>query len=252
MNELQLLLDLHIEGQRQGPGGDEQTRLALELSGLRGASNLKVADIGCGTGASTLVLAEELDARITAVDFLPEFLARLNDSAGREGLASAITTLTASMESLPFEEAGLDAIWSEGAIYNMGFEAGIRAWRDYLKPNGILAVTELTWLTDRRPAELESHWQQEYPEVDTAAGKMAVLERLGFTPVGYFPLPEHCWLDNYYQPLRDRFADFLQRHDNSAEARAIVSAEEHEISLYERYRAFISYGFYIARKTGTG
>jgi SAM-dependent methyltransferase len=251
VDDFRLLVDLHSEGLRQGPGGDEETRLAIELSGLRAASSLRVADIGCGTGASTLVLAKELGADVTAIDFLPEFLAKLDANAKRAGLAHRITTLSTSMEALPFAEAELDAIWSEGAIYNMGFEAGIKAWRKYLKPRGILAVSELTWLTDQRPKALQAHWEKEYPEVDTASGKMAVLERLGFSPIGYFPLPEYCWLDNYYQPMRRRFNDFLARHENSEDARAIVSAEEHEISLYENYKAFISYGYYIARKVGS-
>jgi SAM-dependent methyltransferase len=248
VDELRLLIDLHSEGLRQGPGGDHETRLAVELSGLQPAANLRVADIGCGTGASTLVLARELDAHITAVDFLPGFLAKLEANARRAGLADRITTLSASMEALPFAAAELDAIWSEGAIYNMGFAAGIKAWREYLKPNGVLAISELTWLTEQRPEELQAHWDQEYPEVDTASGKLAVLERLGFSPIGYFPLPDYCWLDNYYQPMRRRFSDFLGRHANSDEARAIVAAEEKEISLYERHKAFVSYGYYIARK----
>ena len=248
MDDFRLLIDLHREGHRQGPGGDRETRLAVELSGLREAANLKVADIGCGTGASTLVLARELDAEITAIDLLPEFLAKLDQNAEREGLAHLITTRSTSMETLPFAEAELDAIWSEGAIYNMGFEAGIKSWRKYLKPNGVLAVSELTWLTDQRPEELQAHWEQEYPEVDTASGKMAVLERLGFSPIGYFPLPEYCWVDNYYQPMRRRFKGFLDRHENSEDAQAIVSTEEHEISLYESHKAFVSYGYYLARK----
>jgi hypothetical protein len=132
----------------------------------------------------------------------------------------------------------------------MGFAAGVEAWGNYLKPNGILAVSELTWLTDQRPEELQNHWEREYPEVDTASGKMAVLERLGFSPIGYFPLSEYCWLDNYYRPMQQRFSGYLDRHKDSEAAREIVAAEENEISLYERHRAFVSYGYYIARKFG--
>ena len=250
MDDLELLIDLHRDGRRQGPGGDDETRLAVALSGLQRAADLQIADIGCGTGASTLVLARELDAHITAVDFLPEFLAGLEKAAARAGLADRITTLAAPMESLPFENESCDAIWAEGAIYNIGFAAGVEAWRRFLKPGGVLAVSELTWLTAARPAELQAHWDSEYPEVDTASAKMAVLEDLGFSPLGYFPLPEHCWLDNYYRPMQDRFPAFLERHGPSEAARAVVAAEETEISLYERHRGFISYGYYIARKTG--
>jgi len=250
MDELQLLIDLHRDGARQGPGGEAETGLAITLSGLQEKQDLKVADIGCGTGSSTLVLAKELDAQVTAVDFLPEFLSLLEDAADRAGLSDRITTLTASMEALPFAKSGFDAIWSEGAIYNMGFAAGIRAWREFLKPNGILAVSELTWLTGQRPEELQAHWDREYPEVDTASKKIAVLEELGFSLIGYFPLPEHCWLNNYYTPMRQRFTAFLDRHGHSKAARAIVDAEEKEIALYERCRSYVSYGYYIARKTG--
>ncbi|MCR9136074.1 MAG: class I SAM-dependent methyltransferase [Alphaproteobacteria bacterium] len=250
MDELALLSDLHRDGPRQGPGSDEETRLAITLSGLRGSSDLRIADIGCGSGASTRVLARELDATITAVDFLPEFLQRLDADAQQEGLDGCIETLAASMDSLPFDARSLDAIWSEGAIYNIGFEAGIRAWRRFLKPGGIIAVSELTWLTHARPEALERHWVREYPEVDTVSAKMAVLERHGFSPVGYFALPERCWLENYYHPLQSRFETFLSRHGHSAAALAVVESEEEEIALYEGHSTHFGYGFYIARKTG--
>jgi len=113
-------------------------------------------------------------------------------------------------------------------------------------------VSELTWLTASRPAEIESHWQAQYAEVDTASSKMAVLERNGYTPLGYFALAEHCWLDAYYRPMQKRFATFLAAHDSSDAAKAIVAAEEREIDLYERYRPYVSYGYYIARKGNEG
>jgi len=248
LDDLSLLVDLHREGQRQGPGGDDETRLAIALSGLSGRTGLKIADIGCGTGAPTLVLAQALDASVTAVDFLPDFLRDLEIAAERQKLMKRIETLAASMDALPFEERSFDAIWSEGAIYNIGFTNGIQAWRRLLKPDGILAVSELTWLTKERPAELEHHWDREYPEVDTASAKMAILEDNGFSPIGYFALPKRCWLENYYRPMQDRFRAFLERNDNSEAAAAIVAAEEHEIALYERYSAFVSYGYYVARR----
>jgi ubiquinone/menaquinone biosynthesis C-methylase UbiE len=249
MDGFELLLDLHRDGERQGPGDDADTRLSIALSGFGGAKGLKVADIGCGTGASTLVLAREFDAEITAVDLLPAFLDVLQKRAKREGLAGRITPLAASMEALPFEDASLDAIWSEGAIYSMGFANGIKTWRRFLKPGGILAVSELTWLTGERPKELELHWKQEYSEVDTASAKMKLLEESGYAPLGYFPLSEHSWLDNYYRPLQGRFDGFLSRQNNSEAARAIVEAEEKEIALYERYSAYFSYGYYVAERT---
>ncbi len=249
MDDIDLLIDLHLDGARQGPGGDDETRLAIRLSGLAARPGLKVADIGCGTGAAARVLAEALEADVTAVDLAPAFLDRLNRAAERDGLGARIETRAASMDALDFEERSLDAIWSEGAIYSMGFEAGIKAWRRFLKPGGVLAVSELTWFTQEQPAELERHWTRAYPEVDTASAKMALLEANGYAPVGYFTLPDRCWLDGYYRPMQQRFAEFLARHAASQPARDLVAAEENEIALYERHSAFYGYGYYVARRT---
>lgn len=250
MSDLELLIDLHRDGGRQGPGSASDTRLAIALSGLAGTAGLRLADIGCGTGASALVLARDLAASVTAVDLFEDFLPILEANARAEGLSDRVTTLAASMAALPFEEASFDAIWAEGAIYNIGFANGIRAWRPFLKPGGILAVSELTWLTNERPAELDRHWAQEYPEVDTASAKMALLETCGYSPVGYFTLGESSWLDHYYRPLQGRFDAFLARHGHSEAAKAIVAAEQREIELYDRYSAFVGYGYYLARKQG--
>ena len=68
MTELELLVDLHLDGARQGPGSNATTLKALEITGLQHTTALKIADIGCGTGASALLLAEELDGQVIAID----------------------------------------------------------------------------------------------------------------------------------------------------------------------------------------
>lgn len=248
MDEMQLLIELHRTNPRQGPGGVAETKRALELAGLDHSRPLKVADIGCGTGAGTILLAKELDATITAVDFLQEFLDDLHTNAKEAGVADRITTLNCSMDALPFENEEFDVIWSEGAIYNMGFEAGVAAWWPFLKDNGMFVASEITWLSAARPAELQSFWEREYPEIDLASSKMAVLERHGYRPEAYFVLPPHCWLENYYQPLQQRFESFLEQHERSPQARAIVEEHQQEIALYEKYCDYYSYGVYIAKK----
>ncbi len=76
---------------------------------------------------------------------------------------------------------------------------------------------------------------------------MRVLEELGYSPLGYFVLPQHCWLDKYCR-MQKRFGDFLNQNKNSREAYEIVAAERREIDLYETYKAHFGYGMYIARK----
>ncbi len=250
MENLQLLIDLHKTANRQGPGGDAETERALSLAGIAPKAPLKIADIGCGTGASTLLLARLLKARITAVDFLQDFLDALERRAETSGLSEKITTLNCSMDNLPFEAGEYDAIWSEGAIYSIGFERGVIDWNRYLKVGGVLVVSEITWITGSRPSEIQKYWEGEYPEIDAASSKICILEKNGYSPLAYFVLPDHCWMDNYYKPVQDNFKNFLIRNGNSEKAMALVEAEKREIELYEKYRDYYSYGVYIAKKVG--
>jgi SAM-dependent methyltransferase len=249
-DDLALLIDLHKRQKRQGPGGVAETNKAIVLANLQDSVPLRIADIGCGTGASTLQLAQSLNADVTSVDFLPEFIEKLKDRAGAEGLTDKIRPLVGSMEQLPFAEDEFDVLWSEGAIYNMGFEKGVSEWRRFLKPGGVLVVSEITWLTNTRPSVLQEYWETEYPEIAPASQKFKVLEASGYSPMGYFVLPENCWLENYYRPLRDYFSNFLARHNGDGIAASIVEAEKEEVELYEKYKSYYSYGMYVARKHG--
>ncbi len=248
MTELDLIIDLHQGADRQGPGSNGDTLKALEMMNLPSADELKVADIGCGSGAQTIALAQYINGHITAVDLLPDFLRQLNEKAQRVGLTESITTLEASMSELPFMSQEFDVIWSEGAIYNMGFEQGIKAWRQYLKEGGYLALTEITWISNSRPQEIEQFWQKHYPEIDTASNKIKVLEDNGYSLSGYFYLKENAWLTNYYEPMIERFEPFLERHNHSELARKVIEDSRQEVVMYQRYKDYYSYGFYIAQK----
>lgn len=248
MTEIELLIDFHKNAKRQGPGSNEDTLKALSFISFKTGQPLKVADIGCGSGAQTIALAQNIEGQITAVDLFPEFLDKLNANSKELGLQDKITTLEKSMDDLPFTNEEFDIIWSEGAIYIIGFEEGVKKWKDYLKSGGYIALSEITWTTNSRPNEIEEHWNKEYPQIDTASNKIKIIEENGFSPVGYFYLPVSSWIDNYYQPIEERFDDFLQKHNNSELAKSIVDGEKEEIKKYKKYKDFLSYGFYIAKK----
>jgi SAM-dependent methyltransferase len=152
------------------------------------------------------------------------------------------------MENLPFANEELDMIWAEGSIYNIGFERGVSSWRRFLKPGGILAVSEITWLTKHRPPEIRTYWQDAYPGIDMASSKIDVLEKNGYSLLGYFVLPEYCWMQNYYDPLQKRFDEFMKRNQYSHEAQSIIDSEIREIELYKTFKEYFGYGFYIAEK----
>jgi len=248
VTELELIIDLHKNSERQGPGSETDTLRALDLLNLSTDQNLKVADLGCGSGGQTISLAKNLNGQITAVDLFPRFLKELNEKSQKIGLKDKIVTLEKSMDDLPFDNGEFDLIWSEGAIYNIGFENGLKKWKEHLKVGGYLAVSELTWITNSRPKEIEEYWKVEYHEVDTASNKIKQLENNGYSLVGYFYLGQDSWIETYYRPMQARFEKFLKRNYNSELAKKVVKDNQAEIDMYQKFKDYYSYGFYIAKK----
>ena len=247
IDRLKLIADFHKDAPRQGPGADDQTERALSYVGSLGA-DARIIDIGCGTGAQTMTLARSTAGQITAIDRLPAFLGRLAEKVSTHGLGHRVRPVCASMFHLPCADGTFDLIWAEGSIYIIGFEKGLREWRRLLKPGGYIAVSEISWLTDSRPAEVEDYWVADYAEIDTIENKLAVVEASGYTLIAHFVLPERCWTENYYAPILARSEDFLRRYDYRDEVREFVEAGREEAAIYDRYKDYFSYVFYIAQK----
>ena len=247
MDLLDLMIDFLKDALRQGPGSDQETKRALMfIDNL--SDNSKIIDIGCGTGAQTMTLAENTSGKIVAIDMLPVFLEKLNEKILDKKLENRVTTECRSMLELPYPDNAFDLIWAEGSIYNIGFIKGLQDWKRILKAGGYIAVSEISWLTDTRPQEVEKYWTQNYAEIDTISNKIAVIEANGYTPVAHFVLPESCWIENYYQPILDRSEDFLKKYDYAEDLKQFIEAGRIEADIYKRFKEYYSYVFYIAKK----
>ncbi len=233
--------------ERQGPGSPEVTIKALSfIDHLTPAS--RIADIGCGSGGQTMVMARHSPGHITGIDLFPAFIELFNSNARKLNLQERVTGRVGSMEKLAFEAEELDLIWSEGAIYNIGFERGLNEWRGFLKPGGFIAVSEASWFTDERPAEIDQFWKNAYPEIDTIPVKVAQMQKAGYIPVATFVLPENCWTEHFYEPQIPAQESFLKKHAGNKTAEELVANERHEAELYHKYKEFYGYVFYIGKK----
>ena len=84
--------------------------------------------------------------------------------------------------------------------------------------------------------------------MDTASGKIKILENAGYKVLGHFMLPENCWIDNYYEPLLKSHPHFIKRFGHYDTAHKIVATDLQEVEFYQKYKDYYSYGFYIAQK----
>lgn len=246
--DLNLICEYFSNLKRQGPGSPEATLQALSfIDNLSPES--RIADIGCGTGGQTMVLARNAPGQITGMDLFPDFIDIFNRNAERLGLQDRVKGIVGSMEDgLPFERESLNLVWSEGAIYNLGFERGLNEWRQYLKKGGYIAVTEPSWFTCERPAEIENFWMKAEPGIDTIPVKVAQMQKAGYIPVATFILPETCWTEHYYAPQEAVQERLLNKYAGNDAVKRFIAFTRREKELYDRYGKFYGYVFYIGKK----
>ena len=242
-----MFFELHAGLPREGPGDDGSTERALRL-----LPNLptrpQILDVGCGPGAQTLVLASATGGTVTAVDVHQPFLDELRQRARAAGLAENIHPLRASMNALPFEPESFDVIWSEGAIYIMGFEGGLRAWQPFVRQRGYVVVSEVSWLVDDPPAPAREFWNEAYPAMQSSAENRAAVERCGYERVADFVLPKSAWLDGYYTPLARRMDTLERDHANDPATLKFIAGERREIDLFHAHGDTYGYVFYLMRR----
>ncbi|NES65319.1 MAG: class I SAM-dependent methyltransferase [Okeania sp. SIO2D1] len=245
--DLRLIYEYYSLIERQGPGSPEVTIKALSfIDNLTNES--KIADIGCGTGGQTMVIANHTSGHITAIDLFPTFIDLFNINSQKLNLQNRVNGIVGSMDNLPFQNEELDLIWSEGAIYNIGFERGINEWYKFLKKGAFLAVSEASWFTEERPGEIDEFWNNEYPEIDTISNKVTQMQKAGYIPIATFVLPENCWTEHFYAPQVSAQEKFLQKYVGNKTAEELVENQQHEAELYYKYKEFYGYVFYIGKK----
>ncbi len=250
---MKLFMELHSDNPREGPGDDESTIKALNLvtDPPDFPPQPDILDVGCGPGMQTIALANATRGRIIALDIFQHFLDQLNRSAQAGGVGGRIRTVKGSMFELPFEPEFFDLIWSEGAIYIMGFENGLREWSKFLRPGGAIAVSQISWLRDdvkEDQKELYNWWMENCPDIRPIGGNLEIIEKCGYEILGDFTLPESAWWDGYYDSLSKGFERIRTEHRDDPKAAALIDMELEEQQMYRDYSDYYGYEFYVMRK----
>lgn len=245
MENLEYFMQLYGTLPRAGPGGNEQTRRALELiEGL--PEEPRILDVGCGPGMQTLELARLSNGRITAIDLMPLMIERVKTSVEENDLVDRVEVLQMDMNEMDFQEE-FDLIWSEGAIYIIGFRNGLERVKPLVKDGGYVAVSEAVWLKPEPPEEVVQFWQ-EYEEIGSVEEKLAVIDELGYEQVGHFVLPPQCWTTDYYDHLEKRADELEKEWEGLPEALGIIQEAKNEVEVFKKFNEYYGYCFFVMRK----
>lgn len=238
------LIRLHEGTPRQGPGDDGfSVGLLGRLPDL--PSDGAIADLGCGTGVASVLLAQHFRRPVLCVDIADAFLKTLSEKAEDAGVGHLLTPLCADMGTLDPQTYQFALLWSEGAAYNLTFEGALRAWRPLMVKNGIAVISELSWFGLERPREVVDYWGAAYPEMADERVNRERAERHGFELVLSERLPTDAWWTNYYNPLLAQ----LDAHAASPSRmmRDVIAETRQEIELFRNYSDMFGYTFYILK-----
>lgn len=233
---------------RQGPGSDAATRRAWAyLADV--PPQPRILDIGCGTGMQTRELARLSGGHVVALDNHQPYLLTLQQHAARAGMRHRITPVNGSMMALPFAPAAFDVIWSEGALYIIGFPQGLASCRPLLKPGGYLVVSEITWFTPDPAPALRQYWQDEHVVVCTVAENLERIAQAGYRCLAHMPLPASAWWDDFYTPLGERMDSLRQQYHDDPARLAVINQQQREMDLHRAYAEQYGYTFYVLQRT---
>lgn len=232
--EMQAFFKLHCDLPREGPGTAQDVAWATGLLDL--PARAQIADVACGPGGDIAALLSAAPlGHVTALDATAQFV-----QAARAAWAGddRVTVLKADMKVIANR---YDLIWCAGAVYFMGVEAALQAWRKALLPQGAIAFSEACWFTDAPSERAQALWARQYPAMQDTAGITAQITAAGYEVIGQRRLPDAAW-EAYFAPLDARIAGLRPGAD--AALQAVLDEAEEEAACWRAHRD--EYGYLLS------
>ncbi|BBO89604.1 class I SAM-dependent methyltransferase [Desulfosarcina ovata] len=135
---------------------EKQAWVNILSAALDHKTNLTVLDVGTGTGALALLLAE-MNHNVVGIDLSEKMLARAHNKARTASLNADFKIGDA--ESPPFEKESFDAIVCRHLLWTLpNPERAVDAWRDVLKPGGRIVIIDGNFGKSKRTL-LQEAWR---------------------------------------------------------------------------------------------
>ncbi|KIN61297.1 Methyltransferase type 12 [Sulfitobacter noctilucae] len=228
---------LHSDLPREGPGEAADVAWAAKVANL--SPTAQIADVACGPGGDIAALLQAAPkGHVSALDKTASFVTAARRDWRED---DRVTLLQADMARIM---NSYDMIWCAGAVYFMGVEQALRAWRKSLKPGGVVAFSEVCWFTDAPSERPKALWEAQYPGMTDAAGIAAQITAAGYETVETRILSDAAW-EAYFRPIDARIAALRPGAD--ADLTAVLDEAEEEAACWRAHRDEFGYLLSVVR-----
>ncbi|MFC1893711.1 class I SAM-dependent methyltransferase [Chloroflexota bacterium] len=173
----------------------------------------RILDVGCGSGVPAMELARLCNGEITGLDINEGLLNILRRKIEKTRSSERVRAVKASILNMEFPDGSFDIIWSEGSIFAIGFERGLREWKRFLKPNGFIVV---------------------HDEKGNIEDKLKQISGCGYELVGYFVLTEDVWWAEYFTPLEELINESRIKHADDPQVLEELQNAQRELDMFQK------------------
>jgi SAM-dependent methyltransferase len=191
----------------------------------------RILDIGCGTGIPTLELARLSQGDIIGIDIDQPALDKFTKEIKGAGLTDRAQAANCSMLDMDFPDGSFDIIWSEGSIYAVGFEKGLRIWRRLLKPGGFMVI---------------------HDEQGNVREKLEKISICGYELLVYFTLSKETWWTEYFAPLEKLVNETPTKYPHNQSVLDEIQQARVELDMYKKYPERNSSVYFVMKKLPRG
>jgi tocopherol O-methyltransferase len=173
----------------------------------------RVLDAGCGTGGSSLWLAENRGAVVVGVALGHAAIAEASEAARMRGLDCQATFCVADYTVLPFPDGWFDVVWALESVCHAPVKAAFyREAARVLRPGGQLVLAEYMCVR-REQTQFEKQiiaaWLAGWaiPDIDTGDEHLIAAEQSGFRSVqlqDFTPLTRRSLRKLYHRAVAAR------------------------------------------------
>ena len=132
-----LLPDIH-------PGGLAATRALLDLCRVDATS--QVLDVGCGSGTTACLIAQEVGSQVLGIDISEVMIAEAKERARQQGLMGQVEFRVADVFQMPFEDASFDVALFQSVLTPLpgDVKQALTAIGSVIRPGGRIGANEGT------------------------------------------------------------------------------------------------------------